>query len=175
MKWNFTKSNSEHSYGISKFISFQSNLKKPEQLLFFSISILVFLSFFITPHMIVASFAYLCFFSGMILRRNKIYHPRLMMTGMATDIILVLSLEIQRSAVKTALGFSLNFFQQLHIVFSLIAVLYYVPVFYLGLKRLKGTATLAQQRSHIRLGVTALALRTLGFILMFSFLYHTKG
>lgn len=151
-------------------VSREKTSRKTEFLVVFSIVTVAALSFFATPYMLIASFAYLCLFSGMVLRRERAIHPKLMMTGMATDLLLVLVLEFQRSAITTAVGFSLTLPQQLHIVFSLMAVLHYFPVFYLGLKRMNGTATLKQEKLHLRLGVMALAFRTLGFILMFTFL-----
>lgn len=161
--------------GTQRTLTTKDLAKKQEQMFIISILVLTFLSFFVTPHMLIASFAYMCLFSGMVLRRHKNLHPKLMMTGILTDVVLVLILEIQRSAIKTAVSFSLTLPQQLHIAFSLLAILYYIPVFYLGMKRVNGTATLKQQRLHVRLGVMALAFRTLGFILMFSFLYRTRG
>jgi hypothetical protein len=155
---------------ISKGVRRGLPLTREERLAMFSIAVLAGLSFFATPYMLIASAAYLCMFSGMLLRRNPKTHPKLMMTGMATDILLVLILEVQRSAIKTASGFSLTYPQQLHILFSLMAVVHYFPVFYLGLKRMKGTASTKQKALHLRLGVMAFAFRTLGFILMFSFL-----
>lgn len=151
-------------------ISQDSSYRREESLVIFSVVTLAVLSFFVTPYMLIATFAYLCLFSGMVLRRRPEVHPKLMMTGMATDLLLVLILELQRSAIKTAVGFTLSFPQQLHIAFSVMALLHYFPVFYLGLKRMNGTASPKQEKLHLRLGVMAMAFRTLGFILMFTFL-----
>lgn len=172
MKWNPINFSTQK---VTIVKTFGSGAQKKEKLLVFSIATLALLSCFVTPYMLIASLAYLCLFSGMVLRHDKAFHSRLMMIGMATDIGLVLVLEFQRSAIKTAIGFSLTLSQQLHIAFSLMAILYYIPVFYLGMKRMNGVATVKQQRLHVKLGVMALAFRTLGFILMFSFLQHAKG
>jgi len=45
---------------------------------------------------------------------------------------LVLVLEGTRHAVKTASEFSLSYLQQTHVAFSLLAVLFYIPVVVLG-------------------------------------------
>lgn len=134
------------------------------------IGVLALLGFFVTPYMLVATFAYLCLFVGMLSRRSKELHARLMVTGMVVDLLLVLILEWQRAAIKTAFGFSLTVPQQFHILFSALAVVLYFPVFYLGFRRYRGLTTGGQNRLHLRLGVMAFAFRTLGFILMFTLL-----
>jgi hypothetical protein len=93
-----------------------------------------------------------------------------MSAGMGLDLIIVLILEFGRDAVGTALGPSLNGWQQAHVLTSTLAVLFYFPVFVLGFLRWRGSLSLVQRAWHVRLGYCALACRTLGFVFMYSML-----
>ncbi len=130
-----------------------------------------------TPYMAVATFAYGLMVSGVIQRKKNLIHLRFMFTAILLDLILVLSLELQRSAVGTAMAMKLNPYQQLHIYFSSLAVLFYFPTIYLAMKiyRLRQIGQDVRGKIwHIRLGIIAFILRTFGFLLMFSLLDQPK-
>jgi hypothetical protein len=124
-----------------------------------------------TPYMAVATLAYALMTVGLLNRKNKQRHVRLMAIAITLDVLIVLILELQKDAVQTALDFSLAPLQQLHVGTSSIAVLLYIPVVYLGFKRFRGLGDLNTRLWHIRLGIGAFIFRTLGFILMFSLLW----
>lgn len=126
---------------------------------------------FATPHMFVATFAYLLMVNGLVHRKNKKLHVKLMNSAIGLDLALVLLLELSRNAVDTALSFSLSPLQQAHIVASSLATALYIPILILGwlryTEKLKGSAS---RSWHLRLGVVAFIFRSLGFLFMFSLL-----
>lgn len=130
---------------------------------------------FTNPYMTLAALAYSFFLWGLGLRRNRRVHAALMNAGMGLDLALVLVLEFQRDAIATALGFSLTLPQQAHIACSSFAVLFYFPTLITGWKRLRRPTARPELRTwHLRFAFTAFALRTLGFLLMFSLLGHQR-
>ena len=132
---------------------------------------------FVTPYMWIASLAYAFMVSGMLFRKSsRRIHVYLMSSAMALDLALVGTLEIKRNAVEKALEFSLGPWQQAHIMASLLALSLYGPVFALGLWRYLRPGSPAPARLwHIRLGIAAFVLRSLGFLLMFSMLGMHNG
>ena len=121
-----------------------------------------------TANMAVATFAWLLLMAGYLLRARREVHVPLMLTGIFTDIGLVLYLEFTRRAVETAVAFTLEPLQQAHVIVSTVALVLYFPVLYLGC-RLYGDPSSATIRSkHKKVAITALAFRTCGFLLMFS-------
>jgi hypothetical protein len=123
-----------------------------------------------TPYMVVATFSYALMVMGILNRRQGQLHAKLMGGAISIDIVLVLVLEVLRSAIATAVGNELNLWQQLHVVFSTLAVVLYFPLIFVGLKNLKHESTPEQKKWHRNLGFTAFALRSIGFVLMFSML-----
>ena len=66
--------------------------------------------------MMVATAAFFIFLSGLIfIRINKSTHAMLMSSAMIMDLILVLTLEIQRSAIDTLISFKLTPWNKVHI------------------------------------------------------------
>ena len=125
---------------------------------------------FATPYMTVATLAYCLMCLGVINRGSPQIHSKFMASAIFIDVSLVLVLEVFRSAIKTALAFSLTFPQQMHILMSLMAILFYIPIVYLGIQGLKNGLSLNKKKLHMKFGITAFIFRTLGFILMFSLL-----
>ena len=123
-----------------------------------------------TPAMGVATLAWLMLTGGVLLEMPRRSHRFWMLAGIGLDLLLVLVLQVQRGAVQTAVSFSLGPIQQLHIAFSLGAVLLYGPVVWLGFKRFRGDQ--ARAMSHRRAGWVAYIFRTIGFVLMFSMLWR---
>jgi hypothetical protein len=130
--------------------------------------ILISIGVLATPYMVAATISYFLLVTGLIYRKEKIIHARLMMSGIFIDLLIVGILELSRDAVKTAIEMRLDPLQQFHILASTIAVVFYIPVVILGYKRFKGKATPAMAKAHGKLGILAFIFRSLGFILMFS-------
>ena len=130
------------------------------------------LCFLTTPYMAAATVSYLLMVCGFYFRRMVKRHAAFMLTAITLDLLIVLVLEFQRSAIKTALEFSLTLLQQAHIGASLIAVLFYFPVMGIGLWLLthRDHRNPTLRSLHIKLALTAFFFRSVGFILMFSLL-----
>ena len=116
--------------------------------------------------MYIAILAWLCLIIGYLNRRNRSRHVPLMLTGMVSDIGLVLYLQFTREAIQKALRFDLAIFNQLHIACSTVSIILYFPIFYFGFRLLRGD--LSVRDIHRRLGTVALIFRTLGLAFMFS-------
>lgn len=122
-------------------------------------------------YMAVATLGYLILCLGLFFRKERNKHVLLMSTGIVLDLSIVLTLEIKRNAIKTAMALTLSPLQQCHILASTVAVLIYFPVVYLGATRLMGRGTAQQAVLHKKLGLTAFVFRSVGFVLMFSLLW----
>lgn len=128
-----------------------------------------------TPYMAAATVAYGLLSLGLYFRKDRKIHAALMATAIATDLAVLLVVEWQRGAIKTAASLSLSSLQQAHIAFSTLAVLSYLPVAVLGVSYLLGKSAGRSRRWHVRLGLLAYVCRTLGFVLMFTMLSRVKG
>ena len=159
-----------YATALSKNLS----ILKQERIVLSSIGFLLVMALFATPYMLIASFAYVLMLRGFQQRRqSRRSHVYYMYAAMLIDVILVLTLEVQRNAIATAIKFSLNPWQQAHIGASTLALLLYFPLLGLGLVRLKKPASSAALgRWHMRIGIVTFVCRTLGFLLMFSMLGH---
>lgn len=123
-----------------------------------------------------ATFAFGLLLTGFALRaRGPVRHAALMGIGMAIDLVLVLTLELSKGAIGTALGPELTGPQRLHVGASSIAVALYFPVFALGWTRLfrPSIANLGLRTWHRRLGYGALFFRAIGFFFMFTILHRS--
>jgi len=121
-------------------------------------------------YMGAASFAYFLLLAGMKVRRvNRLLHRRLMFSAMGIDLALVLLLEIQRNAVETVVALDLSPLQLGHVFTSTLAIALYLPALLLG-RKLWAKEDARVRLWHKRIGITAFALRTAGFLLMFSLL-----
>lgn len=121
-----------------------------------------------TTYMYIATAAWLFLVLGYVKRKNRFYHVLLMLLGLSTDICMVLYLQITRGALQKAVELSLTPLQQSHVVTSTVALVLYVPVIFLGFRLLTGNFSSGLKRMHVRLAVTALVFRSIGFVLMFS-------
>ena len=124
-----------------------------------------------TLYMWIATVAWGLLVIGYLFRKQRQLHVTLMLSGIAVDLSLVLFLEITRDAVQTALGSDVSLLEYVHIAASTGAVICYIPTLYFGWKLLGGE--IKYRKAHVRVAVIALALRTIGFIFMFSMLEHT--
>ena len=116
----------------------------------------------------IATLAWCLLMIGYYKRRERRFHIPLVLSGIILDYALVLYLQFTRDAIQTAISFKLTLLQQMHIGVSTIAILMYLPIIWFGLKLVNGTASPMERALHGRLARFALALRTLGFGLMFS-------
>jgi hypothetical protein len=123
----------------------------------------------------IASMAYTAMVLGIAFRKDRKLHGTLMGSAMMLDVGLVLFLQLTRDAVGTAMGPSLTPMQVLHVSTSLLAVLLYAPLVYLGLRSKKGNASAAERRNHRLIGMGAFLFRTAGFLSMFSMLGRGQG
>ncbi|MGE0171168.1 MAG: hypothetical protein AB7T49_00200 [Oligoflexales bacterium] len=121
-------------------------------------------------YMGIATGAYTLMVSGLIFRRRPKIHSKFMATAISLDLGVLVTLEIQRHAIDTALSFSLSPIQQMHVATSSVATILYFPILFLGWKQLYRKATARGRLLHMRLGIAAFVFRTFGFLLMFSLL-----
>jgi len=121
-------------------------------------------------NIIIASgaFSYFLMLAGLTLVKTPAVHWRLMSSSMILDVLLVLIIELNRSAIATVLDFSLRPLQQAHVYSSTLAIIFYIPVAFLGWGLLHGQLKPSGKRNHRLFGIIAFVLRSLGFILMFS-------
>ncbi|MEO0335048.1 MAG: hypothetical protein AAF202_01550 [Pseudomonadota bacterium] len=164
--------NQEQAFQLSMIELSPRNLSGRGRVVAWSLAFLIVAVFvYTTPYMAAATFAYGCLILGLIERKKRNFHMSLMLTGIVTDIMLVLILEVTRSAIGTAVGDVLNATQYTHIAVSLSAVLLYFPIlaygyFLVGQKKDKKV----MRARHMKLGISAFVLRTIGWFTMFSFL-----
>ena len=125
-----------------------------------------------TTNMYIATGAWLMLVLGVFARKTRRVHVPCMLVGIATDIALVLYLQVTREAIQTALSFKLELLKQIHIGLSTVALVLYFPVLYLGFRLLQGKGSYKLRMLHIRVAVTAFFFRCLGFMFMFSMLKH---
>jgi hypothetical protein len=129
-----------------------------------------------TLYMGLATLTYLSLYIGLYFVKKQIkLHMLFMKLGITGDILLVLILEFQRSAIDTATDFNLSLPQQLHILFSTLAVIMYVPTMVFGHKLFKTAAGPKRQKLfqiHRKVAIVAFIFRTSGYFLMFSMLTH---
>lgn len=123
-----------------------------------------------TNFMYVATLAWVLLLGAYVLRQRRWLHVPLAVAGMLLDVMLVVHLQLTRDAVQKAASLTLGALEQIHIVNSSIALLLYLPVFYLGALLILGRATVGQRAWHLRLAISALIFRTLGFLFMLSFI-----
>ncbi len=117
---------------------------------------------------LLATLAWLLLIAGWTARRRRRAHVPLVLAGIGVDLAIVLLLEFQRSVVAGALEAEWTAFQITHIVASALAVVLYLPTLFLGFRLLRGKPGPKTRRRHRNVAVAALALRTVGFVCMWS-------
>ncbi len=119
-------------------------------------------------YMYLASLS-LCLLSfGVLLRKKTRAHLSLMLSGVALDLSLVLTLESNRGAIDTVTSMELSTLQMTHVGLALLAVLTYLPSLTLGFMNLKKRNH--RLNTHRLLGKVAFTFRFLSWIFMLSFL-----
>jgi len=120
--------------------------------------------------MYIATLAWVLLICGYRMRRKPGVHIPLILSGILIDYSLVIYLQLTKDAVQTALKFELSPLQQIHIGVSSIAVMLYIPVIILGTLLYRDRTNIKLRALHLKIARTTLALRTLGFLFMFSML-----
>jgi len=115
----------------------------------------------------IATTAWVCLIAGFLNRRSVKKHIPLVLTAIVLDLGVVVFLQTTRSAVQTAVEFSLTVPQKIHIISSSIAVTLYIPMVALGVYLYRNRTHHKVRRVHRGIGMFALLSRTLGFIFMF--------
>jgi hypothetical protein len=104
--------------------------------------------------------------SGIILRHNRKIHIRIMSVAIAWDVILILQIELSRSAILKATKAMTNpLLLNIHISFAVTTVILYGLMIYTGRKLLGGNEKIRPR--HRLLGWSTLIMRILTFITSF--------
>lgn len=103
---------------------------------------------------------------GLVVRRNRKIHVRVMSAAMIWDILLILQIELSRSAVlKASKAISNPLILNIHVALAVTTVLLYGAMVYSGRKILAGE--LSFKEKHKVLGYTTFLFRVLTFITSF--------
>lgn len=103
---------------------------------------------------------------GITKRRNRKVHVPVMSAVLILDVILILQIELGRSAVEKASKALVNpLILNIHVSFAVLSVVFYVLLVWTGRKLLKGDEGFRFR--HRLFGWTAFALRTLTLITSF--------
>ncbi len=104
--------------------------------------------------------------AGIIVRRRRQLHVKIMSVGMIWDVILILQIELSRSAILKATKAITNpLILNIHISIAVATVILYGFMVYTGRKMLSGDVKIRPK--HKVLGWTTLAMRILTFITSF--------
>lgn len=104
--------------------------------------------------------------AGVVVRRRRQLHVKIMSVAMIWDIILILQIELSRSAIlKATHALSNPLILNIHISIAVSTVILYGFMVYTGRKLLSGDNSIRPQ--HKILGWTTLSMRILTFITSF--------
>ncbi len=104
--------------------------------------------------------------AGVIVRRRRPLHVKIMSTAMIWDVILILQIELSRSAILKATKAMTNpLILNIHISIAVSTVILYGFMVYTGRKLLSGQESIRPR--HKLLGWTTLSMRILTFITSF--------
>lgn len=104
--------------------------------------------------------------AGVIKRRNRKLHVRLMSTAMVWDVILILQIELSRSAIlKASKALSNSLLLNVHVSIAVATVVLYGFMVYTGRGLLAGKNELRDR--HRKLGWVTFSMRILTFITSF--------
>ena len=103
---------------------------------------------------------------GIMKRKNRKIHVPVMSAVLILDVLLILQIELGRSAVEKAAKVIVNpIILNVHVTFAILSVVCYVLLVITGRKLLKGEVTIRPR--HRVFGWTAFALRTLTLLTSF--------
>lgn len=100
---------------------------------------------------------------GLIFRKDRAKHVKIMGTTIAWDILLVLQIELSRGAIiKASKAVTNEAMLNIHVSIAVTTVLFYFAMIYTGRKLLKGDAKI--RPTHMKLGWTTFSLRILTYV-----------
>ena len=100
---------------------------------------------------------------GLIYRRDRSKHVKIMGTTIAWDILLVLQIELSRGAIiKASQAVTNEMILNIHVSFAVTTVLFYFAMIYTGRKLLTGDNKI--RPLHKKLGWTTFTLRILTYV-----------
>ncbi|OIQ17130.1 MAG: hypothetical protein BM556_13015 [Bacteriovorax sp. MedPE-SWde] len=103
---------------------------------------------------------------GVAKRRNKTVHVRIMGMSILWDILLILQIEVSRSAILKASKVMTNpLMLKIHLFFAISSVILYVMMIVTGRKMLQGNYDV--RPTHKKLGWTTLVFRILTLVTSF--------
>lgn len=104
--------------------------------------------------------------SGILVRRNRKLHIKVMSLAIIWDVILILQIELSRSAIlKASKAMSNAFALNVHVSIAILTVVLYGFMIQSGRQIIKGRGDL--RKKHKILGFTTFSLRILTFITSF--------
>ncbi|MGB0452512.1 MAG: hypothetical protein ACPGJV_02270 [Bacteriovoracaceae bacterium] len=106
------------------------------------------------------------FYIGIAKRKSRSLHVKLMTIGIIWDVLLVLQIELTRSAINTASKVtSNNWLMNFHVTIAITTVVLYFVQIYFGRKLMKSNGSV--RLKHKLIGYTTIVLRTLVFFTSF--------
>ena len=103
---------------------------------------------------------------GVAFRKNRALHVKMMASAIVWDILLILQIELTRSAIdKASKAVSNPMMLNIHVSLAVLCVILYGFMMYTGRKIIKGNG--GTRPLHKKLGLTTLVTRTLVFITSF--------
>lgn len=104
--------------------------------------------------------------AGIYSRKNRSRHIRLMSTAMIWDVLLILQIELSRSAIlKASKAVDNHLALNIHVSIAVTTVLLYGIMIYTGRRMLKGDTSI--RNKHRMLGYTTFSMRVLTFATSF--------
>ena len=105
-------------------------------------------------------------FLGIYFRKTRSKHVKIMASAISWDLLLILQIQMNRSAIQKAARVIENpMMLNIHVSIAILTVLFYFALIYTGRKLLKGHNTVRPK--HKFLGWSATVLRALTFITSF--------
>ncbi|MBY0415903.1 MAG: hypothetical protein K2Q18_17150 [Bdellovibrionales bacterium] len=109
---------------------------------------------------------YLLMVFGISQRKKRRIHVPVMSAVLILDVLLILQIELGRSAVEKAAKAMVNpIILNVHVTFAILSVVFYILLVFTGRKLLKGDHSVRPR--HRLFGWTAFALRTLTLLTSF--------
>lgn len=162
------RSNVFLGYTESYRVRFWRDMSSISQMLGTILVVSLCVGIFTNWRLAMGSFSYFLLAFGYSRRKTLHIHVPLMVSGITLDLFLVAFLAITRDAVGSALHEPLNALQMAHVTCSSAAALLYFPLLIFGFMRLNFKSGEGMAKVHLILGKSAMALRTIGYFLMFS-------
>lgn len=100
---------------------------------------------------------------GVMNRKNRVLHVKVMASSIIWDLVLILQIEISRSAIAKAAKILTNpIMLKIHLFFAVGSVVLYIVMVITGRRMLKNDPTI--RTTHKRVGWTTLTFRIMTFI-----------